>query len=308
MGGRSGGGGSPQPQEMTTYTTRLPEYAEPYWKRLMSRTEGESNMPYSPYPGQRLAYFSPQEEAALGAYEEFFRQGAAPETLASGQALIEGLGALANPAQWSGEQATAYMTPYMEDVLAVQKREAKSDADKMRLRLQESAAKAGAFGGYGYGTALGELDRTELEQMSDIEAMGRQQAYTEALGAFQADREAKRAAAETRMAGAQAGAQMGGARQASYLDRISQLEQAGQRRRQLRQAGLDVGYEDFLNQLGFPRQQLGFYSQVLRGLPVTPGSNVMTYAPSPSGLSSALGFGLGALGMMRGMGGMGGYG
>ena len=304
MGGRSGGG-SPQPTEMKTYANVLPEYAERYFHNLLGRTEAESNMPYSPYPGQRLAYFSPQEEAALGAYEEFFRQGAAPETLASGQALIEGLGALANPAQWSQQQASAYMTPYMEEVLAVQKREAKSDADKMRLRLQESAAKAGAFGGYGYGTALGELDRTELEQMSDIEAMGRQQAYTEALGAFQADREAKRSAAETRMAGAQAGAQMGGARQASYLDRISQLEQAGQRRRQLRQAGLDVGYEDFLNQLGFPRQQLGFYSQVLRGLPVTPGSNVMTYAPSPSGLSSALGFGLGALGMARGMGAWG---
>ena len=303
--GRGSSGGSQQPTEMKTYTNVLPEYAERYFHNLLGRTEAESNMPYSPYPGQRLAYFSPQEEAALGAYEEFFRQGAAPETLASGQALIEGLGALANPAQWSSAQASAYMTPYMEDVLAVQKREAKSDADKMRLRLQESAAKAGAFGGYGYGTALGELDRTELEQMSDIEAMGRQQAYTEALSAFQAGREAKRAATETRMAGAQAGAQMGGARQASYLDRISQLEQAGQRRRQLRQAGLDVGYEDFLNQLGFPRQQLGFYSQVLRGLPVTPGSNVMTYAPSPSGLSSALGFGLGALGMARGMGAWG---
>ncbi len=302
MGGRSGGG-SPQPTETTMYQTRLPEYAEPYWHRLMARTEGESNMPYTPYPGQRLAHFSPQEEAALAAYEEFFRQGDAPETLASGQALIEGLGALANPAQWSSAQAKAYMTPYMDEVVALQKREAAKDAAKTRLRLQESAAKAGAFGGYGYGTALGELDRNELEQMADIQAMGQQQAYTDALGAFQADREAKRSAAQTRMAGAQAGAQMGGARQASYLDRISQLEQAGQRRRQLRQAGLDVGYEDFLNQLGFPRQQLGFYSQVLRGLPVTPGSQVTTYAPQPSGLSSALGFGLGALGMMRGMGG-----
>jgi len=273
----------------------------------MDRTEFESDMPYTPYPGQRLAHFSPQEETALAAYEEFFRQGASPETLASGQALIEGLGSLANPAQWSSAQARAYMTPYMEEVLAVQKREAKSDADRMRLRLQESAAKAGAFGGYGYGTALGELDRTELEQLSDIEAMGRQQAYTEALGAFQADREAKRSAAETRLMGAQAGTQMGSVREAGFLDRINQLEQAGQRRRQLRQAGLDVGYEDFLNQLGFPRQQLGFYSQVLQGMPVTPGRNVSMYAPQPSGLSSALGFGLGALGMMRGMGGMGGF-
>ena len=303
MGRGSSGGGSSQPTEMTTYTTRLPEYAEPYWHRLMARTEGESNMPYTPYPGQRLAHFSPQEEAALAAYEEFFRQGDAPETLASGQALIEGLGALASPDQWSQQQASAYMTPYMDEVVAVQKREAAKDAEKMRQRLKESAAKAGAFGGYGYGSALGELDRTELEQLSDIQAMGQQQAYTDALGAFQADREAKRSAAETRLMGAQAGSQMGGARQSAYLDRINQLEQAGQRRRQLRQAGLDVGYEDFLNQLGFPRQQLGFYSQVLQGMPVTPGRNVSMYAPQPSGLSSALGFGLGALGMMRGMGG-----
>jgi len=307
MGWGGNSGGSSQPQEVTTYTTRLPEYAEPYWLNLMDRTEFESNMPYVPYTGQRLAYFSPQEEAALGAYEEFFRQGASPETRASGQALIESLGELASPDQWSNQQASAYMTPYLDQVLAVQKREAAEDAAKMRMRLQEDAAKAGAFGGYGYGTALGELDRTELEQMSDIQAMGQQQAYAEALAAFQADREAKRSTAETRLMGAQAGTQMGSAREAGFLDRITQLEQAGQRRRQLRQAGLDVGYEDFLNQLGWPRQQMGFYSQVLQGMPVTPGRNISTYAPQPSGLSSALGFGLGALGMMRGMGGMGGY-
>ena len=301
--GKSRGSSTPQPTDQTVYQTRLPEYAEPYWHRLMGRTEAESLMPYTPYPGQRLAHFSPQEEAALAAYEEFFRQGASPERLASGQALIEGLGALASPDQWSKQQASTYMTPYMDEVVAIQKREAGRDAAKMRQRLQESAAKAGAFGGYGYGTALGELDKSELEQLSDIQAVGQQQAYTDALAAFQADREAKRAAAETRMAGAQAGAVMGGDREASFLNRISQLEQAGQRRRQLRQASLDVGYEDFLNQLGFPRQQLGFYSQVLQGMPVTPGRNVSTYAPQPSGLSSALGFGLGALGMMRGMGG-----
>ena len=55
------GGGSSAPTEQTVYSTDLPEYVEPYFKRLLQRGEAESLQGYTPFGGQRLAYFSPDE-------------------------------------------------------------------------------------------------------------------------------------------------------------------------------------------------------------------------------------------------------
>ena len=57
----SGGGGSSAPTETTVTNTDLPDYVEPYFKRLLQRGEAESLQGYNPYGGQRLSYFSPDE-------------------------------------------------------------------------------------------------------------------------------------------------------------------------------------------------------------------------------------------------------
>ena len=44
---KGGGGGGPQTTESTVTQTNLPEYAEPYFTRLMQRSEAESLQPYS---------------------------------------------------------------------------------------------------------------------------------------------------------------------------------------------------------------------------------------------------------------------
>ena len=56
-----GGGGGSQPTETTVTNTDLPDYVEPYFKRLLQRGEAESLQGYTPYGGQRLSYFSPDE-------------------------------------------------------------------------------------------------------------------------------------------------------------------------------------------------------------------------------------------------------
>ena len=63
-----GGGGSsgPQQTESTVTQTNLPEYAEPYFTRLMQRGEAESLQPYRTYTGQRLAEQSPAAQRILG--------------------------------------------------------------------------------------------------------------------------------------------------------------------------------------------------------------------------------------------------
>ena len=96
---------------------------------------------------------------------------------------------------------------------------------------------------------------------------------------------------------------LGEAEQASALQRIGALSGIGSQQRALRQAGLDLGYEDFMRQSAFPQQQLGFFSNILRGIPVTPQRTVSTFQQQPGLFQQALGLGLGGLGLYRGFGG-----
>ena len=73
--GKGGGGGSQQPTRTTSVSTSLPEYAEPFYQRLMSRTEAESNRPYEPFGGQRFAQFSPEQQESFGIASQIGRAG-----------------------------------------------------------------------------------------------------------------------------------------------------------------------------------------------------------------------------------------
>jgi len=74
-----GGGGSSQPADQRVISTDLPEYAEPYFRRLMQRGEAESLQGYTPYGGQRLAYFSPDELTSQAMARGFGRAGTPQE-------------------------------------------------------------------------------------------------------------------------------------------------------------------------------------------------------------------------------------
>ena len=89
------------------------------------------------------------------------------------------------------------------------------------------------------------------------------------------------------------------------MQRLQQLGQAGGARQAQQQELYDLGYQQYQDQLAYPRQQLGFYSQILRGLPVTPGTQVSQYQPRPSTAQNVLGLGLGGLGLYQALGGGG---
>ena len=96
--------------------------------------------------------------------------------------------------------------------------------------------------------------------------------------------------------------QLGGQEQQMAIDRLLNLQAAGQIQRELGQRGMDMGYEDFLRQQAFPREQLGFFSQMLRGLPIQPGQTTTSFGASPSAYQQALGAGIGGVGLYRALG------
>ena len=92
----------------------------------------------------------------------------------------------------------------------------------------------------------------------------------------------------------------GGQEQQMGYERLRNLQAAGQIQRDMNQRGMDMGYQDFLRQQAFPREQLAFFSQMLQGLPVTPGTSTATFG-GPSNAESLLGAGIGGVGLYNAM-------
>ena len=96
---------------------------------------------------------------------------------------------------------------------------------------------------------------------------------------------------------------IGSAQQADVLSRIGALQGIGAQDRALRQASMDMGYEDFMRQRDFSKRQLSDFSGMLRGVPVQPEQRISTYSQQPGLFQGAVSAGLGGLGLYRGMGG-----
>jgi hypothetical protein len=108
------------------------------------------------------------------------------------------------------------------------------------------------------------------------------------------------AALEASRASAGQLAALGGQQREAGIQNAQMLDAIGRAQQAERQAGLDIGYQDFLRQQGYPQEQLGFYSDMLRGLPVANigtvnSQNYQSYNP----LQQALGAGLSGLSLYR---------
>jgi hypothetical protein len=113
---------------------------------------------------------------------------------------------------------------------------------------------------------------------------------------------ADRAGMAQRLAAAELLGGMGSQQQALDLQRLGAQMGVGTERRGLMQRGLDLGYEDFLRQQAYGREQLGYLSNLLQGVPIQPGSTVSTFGRVPTTEQQLLGSGLGALGLYQTLG------
>ena len=314
-----GGGSQQAPTSQTVTQTNIPEEFMPYFERLMGRVEEQSLQGYQPYGAPRIA--TADQFADIGTSRQMVRgiAGAgvpgldtAQQTAQGNIDIARGLGQYApaqfnefqfGPArQFTGQEAQNYMSPYIQNVLDVQKSRAVEDFDRLRGARNTRAVQAGAFGGSRQAVQEGMAEEALGRQLGEIEATGRQAAFEQAGQMFGADRAAQLAQMQAQAgergrvetgteasrqfgagqglaalgaAGAEAGrlAALGEQERAAGIQGAQLLEGIGGAQRAEAQAGLDLAYQDFLRQQGFPQEQLGFYSDVLRGLPVAPASS-----------------------------------
>tara|TARA_R100000329_G_C7601275_1_gene213261 strand:+ start:45 stop:911 length:867 start_codon:yes stop_codon:yes gene_type:complete len=284
--GGGGGGGSQSPQEVTTTQTNLPPYVQPQFERLLRRGEAESLQGYTPYGGQRLAFFSPDELAA--------------------QAMTRGYAMSGTPSQFSDAESRiqnqmgfqegidTFMSPYQQAVTDVAKREAIRQSEARGDQIGSKAALSGGLGGYREAILQAEREKNLGQQLDDLQVRGSQAAFDRAANQFNRDQMMNLQSANFLRG-------LGGDINRDAMARIGALQGIGSQQRALQQAAFDTGYQDFLRQQDFAKQQLGFFSNLLRGVPVSPQQNVSTFQQQPGLFQQALGLGLGGLGLYRGL-------
>jgi len=332
----SGGGSAPAPTSQSVSQTTIPDYARPYVETTLGKAQALSETPYQTFEGQRVAGFSPMQIEAFNraANQQVAGQIGQATGIANqisplafqygGQgvnAAQQGFGAgqAYQTAATSPADIQAYMSPYMQNVVDYQKEQAIRDFQKAAPTMQAQAVGQGAFGGNRLALQQAEANRALQNQLAGIQATGTQSAFDKA-------QQAQQFRANLGLQGLQAGYQgiglglqgLGAAGQAaSTLGALGQTQfgqetsitdaiaRAGALQQAQRQRELDVPYQDYQAQLNYPYKQLGFMSDMFRGLPLSQTSQTMYQAP-PSMFSQIAGAGatgLGLYGLTRKKGG-----
>lgn len=80
--------------------------------------------------------------------------------------------------------AAKYMSPYMQQVVDIQKREADRAYKKQLQSLSAQASGQGAFGGSRHAILEAEAERNQQQLLNDIQAKGQQDAYASGMGQY----------------------------------------------------------------------------------------------------------------------------
>lgn len=286
-----------------TYSTIFQPAKDASGKVIIDETSGLPQVggfqPFQSYDTQdRFAQFTPMQQQSFSGAQNMapsqYTQGAA------NMAGIAGLGALGtkydafNPATSGfnqGRTAANYMSPYMQNVVDVQQREAQRQSDIAGTQQQGQATKAGAFGGGRDAIMRAERERNLGIQKGDILAKGLQDAYTQAMQQFntenQLGEQSKQFGAGLGLQGLQTALQgantMGALGQQNFqqgMDINKLQNQYGGQQQQQMQNMLNADYQQFLDKQNYPYKQLGFMSDMIRGLPTSQTGATMYQQPA----------------------------
>ena len=266
-------------------------------------------------PGQQVAGFTPTQTAAMqqayggiGAYQPYLQAAGTGQQAAMG-AMGAGVGALGGM-QFDPSGVTPWMDQYQGDVTQGALAEIDRQAAMAQNQLGGQAEQAGAFGGSRFGIQQSELARgaQDLKSKRIFEDMSRN--YQQAVGAMQAANQqqlqqgqafGQLGQATSGIAGAMAG--LGGQAQAMGQSDVNQLMGIGGMQQQLGQAGMTADYQNQLNAMMAPYNQLGWGANIMQTLAPGTGPTAQTVSPMPqtnpylqaAGAIGSMGVGLGSL-------------
>jgi hypothetical protein len=307
-------GGGSQPTSQTVTQLSYPEEFKPMVTETAGRALAEASRPYTRYMGERIAGFDPFQ---LTAQQAVANLGPAQQ-LGPASQFATAAGLKAGDVQYTPQQfgtasfttpglASLYMSPYSQNVIDIQQREAQRQADIANQQLKAQAVSRGAYGGSRQAIMEAEAARNLAQQKGDIQQRGQQAAFEQAQNLYgtEAGRalQAQQALEQSRQYGAgltmqglqtqlQAAQQLGGLGAEQMKQQqglINALQGVGQQRQALQQQMLTREYEDFLAQKQYPYQQIAFMTEMLKGMPQQTTQSIYQAPPSLTAQLAGLG-------------------
>ena len=251
---------------------RLPGFQEEFLKDIFAQAKALRETP-QPFAKEQMAGLSPQQMQAI-------------------QAAQQGIGAYQPFLDRAQEYAapggvTQFMNPFENQVVQQTMQDIATQGQKAQQQLAGSGVSSGAFGGSRFGVAQADLAGKTLEQQARSAGQIRQQGFQQAQ---QAAQQAARLQAGLGQAAQQMGSQdvrsllgIGGlTQQMGYTDPTTGQVFQGQ-------ADLDMQRRNLLAQQALPFQQIGFLSDIFRGVPALNQTFTTRQAPQPNMLTTGIG-------------------
>jgi hypothetical protein len=260
---------------MATTTTTQAQALNPFIQDILARNYGFAQQiaaqPYQAYQGPRIAGFRPAEEQAFGvATRAATEQVGMPQLQQATEVAQRAAGY--SPQQFQ-QDVSGFMSPFQTSVIdATMARLAQNRAERDAATKAQMAASR-AFGNERRGVyeaqLAGEQDLNTAQVLADLYNRG----YTQAAGFAQG-------LPGQQLAGASALAGYGQQALGNQQAYAAMLQGVGQAQRGMAQQNLDLARADFLEQRGYPREQL----QTL--LAATPSSSPVTTTTTSPGQST----------------------
>lgn len=243
--------------QQTGTESSLSNWAGPYVTDMLAKGQALSNQDYQSYGGPLSAGTSNLQNQAF--------QGIAGLTIPTEQMQAF------TPQQFTAEDASRLMNPYLQSALNPQIEEARRQSQIQNLQNRTAATKAGAFGG-GRGALMeSENQRNLLTNLSGITGQGYKTAYDQAMAQFNREQD--------QGLGATTAAQNFG------LAALGRQAELGGIERGIEQEGIAADYAQFKEERDYPYKQVQYQQSLLQGLPLA----AQTYSYSqPSALSQIL--------------------
>jgi hypothetical protein len=317
-----GGGGSPAPTQTTVQNSNIPEYARPYVETMLGSAQQQiynyddtgtatgfkSYVPYGAtvdatgnitntaqeQAGAAVAPFSPLQQQAFRNAGSVGMPG--QFNLGTGYQAMGGAGAL-NAGQNYNMMATnpyaqqAFMSPYMQNAVDVQKQQAVRDAQINNVGANLGSARQGTYGGARQVLAEQERNRNLQTQLGSIQATGTQKAFETAQQAQQYGANLGLQGYGQAVGAGTALGQMGGQQLAAQQGIVGLQSQMGQQQQTQQQNNINQSIQNYAMQQQYPMQQLSAMSGLLRGLPLQ-SATTQSYQAAPSAISQISGLGL----------------
>lgn len=243
-------------------TTTTAQQLNPFIQDILARNYGAAQqvaaIPYQAYQGPRIAGFRPAEEQAFGvATRAATEQVGMPQLQQATQVAQRAAGY--TPQQFQ-QDVSGFMSPFQTNVIdATMARLAQNRAERDAATKAQMAASR-AFGNERRGVyeaqLAGEQDLNTAQTLANLYNQG----YSQAAGFAQS-------LPGQQLAGAQALSGFGQQALGNQQAYAAMLQGVGQTQRGMAQQNLDLAYQDFLAQRGYPREQLQTLLAGASGLP-----------------------------------------